>query len=189
MKEKINMNSQTEKELDRAQKQFDAYDDNIKQMTLDRMNMAPKLEMEPQTKFSSGQMRDTKEVYLKPVRTVNSNQKFNEDYRKQYEEDREYVRFVAENKEIIGETIDLWTRPYGGMPAEEWKVPVNKPVWGPKYLYKQIRRCNYHVMRSEQTTMTNSDGMGQYFGSMVADHTVPRLDANLVSDKPSFFMG
>jgi len=61
---------------------------------------------------------------------------------------KEYVQFIAENKEIIGETIEIWTRPFGGMPAEFWKVPVNKPVWGPRYLAEQIKRCYYLVIKT-----------------------------------------
>ena len=38
--------SLAEKELDKAEKQFDAFDQNIKELTHDRMNMAPKLEEE-----------------------------------------------------------------------------------------------------------------------------------------------
>ena len=38
-----------ESELDKAQEQFDAFDKNIKDLTLDRMNAATKEEVEPQT--------------------------------------------------------------------------------------------------------------------------------------------
>jgi len=177
------------KELDKAQDQFEAFDKNIKDLTLDRMNMAPKQEVEPQTKLSSNEIAKSKEIYLKPKRTIGSKEKFNEDYRKDYEFDKEYVNFIAENKEIIGETIDLWTKPYAGLPAEWWEVPVNKPVWGPRYLAERIKGCRYHRLVMQQNVSTGGDGYGQYYGSMAVDTSVQRLDAMPVSSRKSIFMG
>lgn len=175
-------------ELDKAQKQFDAFDDNLKQMTHDRMNMAPKQETEPQTKLAQSEIANAKQIYLKPVKSVSSKEKFNENYREQYNFAKEYVQFIAEHKEIIGETIETWTKPFAGMPAEYWEVPTNKPVWGPRYLAEQIKRCSYHRFVMQQA-MTSGDGMGQYYGSMVADTSVQRLDAIPVSQRRSIFMG
>jgi len=177
-----------DKELDKAQAQFDAFDQNIKDMTLDRMNMAPKLEMEPQTQISQADRAKMKDIYLKPARSISSKEKFNEAYRKEYEYDKEYVCFEAEHKEIIGETIDMWTKPYAGMPAEYWQVPTNKPIWGPRYLAEQIKRCNYHRF-TMQNTVQGADGLGQYYGSMAVDTTVQRLDARKANTNVSVFMG
>jgi hypothetical protein len=189
MKEKPNMNSESAKELDNAQKQIDDFTENLSTMTLDRMNMAPKQDLEPQTKLSQKDRDKLKEIYLKPKRTVACRDKFNEKYRDDYNFQKEYVQFQAENKEIIGESIDLWTRPFAGMPAEEWDVPVNKPVWGPRYLAEQIKRCYYHRFVMQQNVSTGADGMGQYYGSVAVDTTVPRLDAIPVSTRRSVFMG
>lgn len=175
-------------ELDKAQKQFDAFDDNLKQMTHDRMNMAPKQETEPQTKLAQSEIANAKQIYLKPVKSVSSKEKFNENYREQYNFAKEYVQFIAEHKEIIGETIETWTKPFAGMPAEYWEIPSNKPVWGPRYLAEQIKRCSYHRFVMQQAA-TSADGMGQYYGSMVADTSVQRLDAIPVSQRRSIFMG
>lgn len=183
------MNSESEKELDKVQAQFDEFSQQVETMTLDRMNMAPKQELEPQTKLSSKDLSNSKDIYLKPYRTVSAADKFNEDYRSQYNFDKELVNFIAENKEIIGETIEIWTRPYGGMPAEMWKVPVNTPVWGPRYLAEQIKRCYYHRLIMQQNQSSGSDYAGQYYGSMAADTTIQRLDALPVSTRRSVFMG
>lgn len=181
--------SLAEKELDKAQEQFKAFDDNVKELTQDRMNESPKKELEPQAKLSSTDIAKSKEIYLKPIKSIGCRDKFNEDYRDAYNHDKEYVHFIAENHEIIGEEIDIWTRPYGGMPAEEWKVPANTPVWGPRYLAEQIKRCCYHRLVMKQTNIVGADGMGSYYGQMVADTTVPRLDARPVSTRKSVFMG
>lgn len=181
--------SLAEKELDKAEKQFDAFDQNIKELTHDRMNMAPKLEEEPQTKMSVREQQKAADIYLKPHKTIGCRDKFNEKFRDQYNFDKEYVRFIAENKEVIGETIDIWTRPFGGMPAEEWLVPVNKPVWGPRYLAEQIRRKTYHRLVMQRNTVRDVDHMGTYDGQMVADSTIDRLTAMPVTDRKSIFMG
>ena len=182
-------NSESEKELDRVTKQFDEFDDNIKKMTMDRMNESSKLETEPQTKLSQIDIEKSKEIYLKPIRTISSKEKFNEKWREDYNFSKEYVYFVAEHKELIGETIELWTKPYPGMPAEEWKVPTNVPIWGPRYLAEQIKNAKYHRFQMKQKVSTSSDHMGEYFGAMCVDTTVQRLDAMPASRKKSIFMG
>jgi len=181
----------SEKQLDEAQQQFTAFDDEIKSMTLDRMNEAPKKEIEPQMKLSRSEIDKNNSMYLKPIKTVSCSpkDKFNEKFRSEYNEAKEYVNFTAVNNEIIGETIDLWTRPFGGMPAEEWKVPTNRPVWGPRYLANQIKNCTYHTMTMQQSTMTGSASEGSYYGSMAVQATVQRLDAHPVNDKKQIFMG
>jgi hypothetical protein len=184
-------NSASERELAQAEKQFDKFDSDIKEMTMDRMNMAPKQEVEPQTKLSQIDIEKSKQTYLKPNKSIGCGpkDKFNEKFRSAWEFDKEYVQFIAENKEIIGETIDIWTRPYGGIPAEYWNVPVNKPLWGPRYLAEQIKRKSYHRLVMQENRSAGADGMGQYYGTMAVDTTIPRLDAKPVSSRKSVFMG
>lgn len=182
-------NSASQQELDKVGKQFDAFDDQVKSMTMDRMSAAPKEETE-EPKISQKEIAKSTDVYLKPDRTISCKEKFNEAHRTAYEFDKELVQFIAENREIIGEAIELWTRPYPGMPAEFWKVPQNKPVWGPRYLAEQIKSRSYHRLVMQQNNITGADGMGSYFGNMVADTTVQRLDAHSVNNKrKSVFMG
>jgi len=188
MTQKPNVNSAAEMELEKAQKQFDAFDANVKEMTLDRMNMAPKQETEEQTKLSQIEIAKAKDIYLKPKRTISSKEKFNEKFRSKYEYDKQYVKFKAENKEIIGESIELWSKPYPGLPCENWIVPVNTPVWGPRYLAQQISRCNYHRLKMEDR-VTGGDGGMQFYGQMAVDTTVARLEANPVSEDRHVFMG
>jgi len=178
----------SETEMDKLEKQFDEFDSKVKEMTLDRMNEAPKKELEPQTKLSSVEIDKSRDIYLKPSRSIGTPQKFNERYRDNWNYDKEYVQFIAENNEIKGDTIDIWTRPYGGLPAEYWQVPVNKPVWGPRHLAEQIKRCTYHRLKMEDRP-TNTEGGMQYYGSMAVDTTVQRLDARPVSSRKSVFMG
>lgn len=180
--------SLAEKELDNVEKQFKAFDENIKEMTQDRMNQTPKVETEQQTKLSQKDIEKSKDIYLKPQRSIGSKEKFNEDYRKQYEFDKEYVYFIAENKEILGEDIELWSKPYAGLPAEYWRVPVNKPIWAPRYVAEQIKRKYYHRLIMQEK-VTENTGVGQMYGALVADTTIARLDARPVSANKSVFMG
>ncbi len=97
------LNSASERELDKAQDQFEAFDAQIKELTLDRMNEAPRKEVEPQTKLASSEIEKSKDIYLKPARAISSREKFNESFREDYDFSKEFVQFIAENKEIIGE--------------------------------------------------------------------------------------
>jgi flagellar biosynthesis chaperone FliJ len=182
-------NSPAAQELDRVQKQFDAFDDQIKSLTQDRMNEAPKQEIEEQTKIASRDIDKSKEIWLKPIKAHPSREKFNEKYRESINFDKQYVQFIAENYELIGESIDIWTKPYPGMPAEEWLVPTNKPVWGPRYLAEQIKRKNYHVLKMENSIVTGQNKAGTMYGQMAVDTTKQRLDARPVSTRKSIFMG
>lgn len=176
------------KETEKLQKQFDKYEQEIKDLTLDRTSLAPLQEVEPQTKLSSREIAKSQDLYLKPKRTISCRDKFNEDYREDYNFQKEYVQFIAEHKELIGETINIWTRPFAGLPAEEWEVPANKPLWGPRYLAEQIRRKVYSRLIMQESV--NSDhGFAQFYGKMVADTKIARLTAEPVSSKKSIFMG
>jgi hypothetical protein len=178
-----------ENELESAKQQIDAFEKNVNELTLDRMNAAPKEDIEPQTKLSSQDIKKSTEIYLKPTKSIARRDKFNEKLRKQYEFDKELVYFVAENREIIGEDIELWTGKYGGMPVEFWKVPTNKPVWGPRYLAEQIKSCSYHRLTMNQSVVTESGGYGQMYGALAVDTTVQRLDARPATKRTSVFMG
>ncbi len=185
---KPRVNSEGARELDKAKEQIDQFEASVKEMTLDRMNMAPKEETEPQLKISQKELNRIPDHYLKPVSVVSSPQKFNERFRDEYNFMKQYVCFIAEHNEN-SDVIEQWTRPYGGMPAEFWKVPTNKPVWGPRYLAEDIKKRCYHrlVMKESQT---GHNGVGVMYGQLAADTTIQRLDARPVNPgRKSVFMG
>ncbi len=180
--------SSAEQELQNAAKQFESFDNQIKEMTMDRMNEAPKLDQEQQTKIAQSDIEKMKDVYLKPFKTIGSKEKFNEKFRDDYNFAKEYVNFIAENKEIIGETIEMWTKAFPGMPAEFWKIPVNKPIWAPRYVAEQIKGRKYHRLVM-QDNVTHREGHGQFYGSLAVDTSVQRLDAIPTTGRKSIFMG
>ena len=51
--------SLAEKELQKADDQFKAFDENVKSLTLDRMNQAPKLDQEPQHRLSQSEISNS----------------------------------------------------------------------------------------------------------------------------------
>lgn len=189
LKQKPKVNSAGAQELEKAAEQFDKFDAEVKAMTQDRMNQSSKTETEPQVKISTREAQAAKQQYLKPIKVIacGPKDKFNEAFRAQYEFAKEYVPFIAEHNEQT-DLIEIWTRPFGGMPAEFWNVPTNKPVWGPRYLAEQIRSCSYHRLKM-QNTQTETNGNGVMYGQLAVDSTVQRLDARPVSQNKSVFMG
>lgn len=173
---KPKVNSESQKELDKAAAQIDAFESQVKDMTMDRMNAAPVEEKDPQTKMSNREVNKSDAPYIKPVRSINSKEPFNEKYRKEHTKAWEYIKCIAENNEIIGEAIECWTKKFAGDPAHLWKIPVNKPVYIPRLVAKQISECRYHRLSMDQTQIAGSDGNGTYMGSMVVDNTKQRLD-------------
>jgi hypothetical protein len=180
------VNSASEQELDKVQEKFESFEKEVKSMTMDRLNEAPVESSEPQTKMSSKEFREAPEIYLKPTKTIHSGPApksgkmtdiFNEKFRKEWEYDKQYVRFIAENHEIIGEAIPMWTKPYQGIPAEFWEVPANKPVWGPRHLAEKLKRCCYHRLVMNDHKVVEHGMGGAMVGAIVADTTKHRLDA------------
>lgn len=176
------------KEVEKLQEDFNKFEKNINDLTQDRMNKAPEVQHEPQTKLSNKELENSKDIWLKPDRTIPDGQKFNPRLEEKWKFQKEYVQFIAEHKELIGETLEFWTHPFGGKGAEFWKVPTNKPVWAPRYVAEQIRSCKYHRLRMDEG-VTHSHGMGKFYGSMVVDTTIPRLTAEPVNTGKSIFMG
>ena len=185
------VNSKGQQELNKAAEQIDAFSQNIRELSDARsMEGVKKAESEPQTKLSQKEIANSKDIYLKPLKTVHSKEPFNEKFREQYNFQKEYVHFIAENYELIGCNIEKWTKEFPGQPAEYWEIPTNKPVWGPRFLAESLRKCNHHVFTmDERIPTTSSDQFGTYTGRMVVDTVKQRLDARPVSSSTSIFVG
>jgi len=164
------------KDLEAAIVNVDQFDASVKALTNEVDVNAQKPESEPQVKMSNREIAKQDGIYLKPDRSINSKESFNEKYRTEYEFKKEYVPFIAENKEIIGETIELWTKPFAGISAEFWKVQTNKKVWGPRYLAEQISRKGYNRLTMEDRPVSQ-DGGHTFTGQLVATNRIQRLDA------------
>ncbi len=167
-----NLNHQGQKELEKMSDDFDQFNEQVKKVSSENtFSKSQEKEMEIEDKLLDGTQD------LEPISRMKSKEPFNENFRKEYEYASEKVYFIAENTEIIGESIVMWTKPFAGLCAEQWSVPVNKPVRGPRYLFEQIKRKFYNRLTMEQK-QTSNDGMGSYFGAIVATNKIHRLNAN-----------
>ena len=165
------------KSLEKAKQQIEDFEAQVKAITPDPQGKLPVLQEEQQTKLAQRQIDQIDGILLKPSRSISSKEKFNENFREDYEFARQNVRFIAENKEIIGEAIELWTKSFPGTTCEFWTVPVNKVVIGPRYLAEQIAKKAYTKYVMEENVRTGSDYAGEYTGAMVATHRIQRLEA------------
>lgn len=187
---------QVKEQLEQTEANFQSFEKNIKEMTHDRLNQAPHAEFEPQTKLSQREINKSAEIYLAPIRSIHAmnpktgqGEKFNEKFRKEYEYRKQYVRFIVENHEIVGEKVEPWTKPYAGVPAEQWAVPVNKPIWGPRYLAEQLSKCHYHRIVMQEDKIVSGDGMATYTGSIEVHETRPRISARPAKEETPVYMG
>lgn len=185
------INSESQRQLDKATEHLDTFTEKVMDLVEKRMNFDPSRASNaaPQTNLSQNEIQKKKDIYLKAARAIGSREKFNEKFRHSYEFDKEYVQFIAENKELIGSDIEMWTKPYPGMPAEYWLIPTNTPVYAPRYVAEQLKRKFYHRLKSDEKRYSGSHEMGDTMGMVVVDTTVQRLDAQPVSQKKSLFMG
>lgn len=168
------VNAEGKKELENVTVQFDLFE---KQMRALSESSSPIVETEQQTKLSSREVNSMDAPVIKPFRTIGSKEKFNENFRAQYDYAKQYVKAIAENNEIKGETIELWTKPFPGVPAEFWKVPVNKPVMIPRYLASQLNTRIYNqYIQEDKNYKTGTEGGHQFYTGIVSKQTVHRLD-------------
>lgn len=176
-----------ENQIEELKNKVDAFDKQVKEMTSDSMNMAPKQEFEP-PKVSQKQLENN-DLYIKPARWIADGQRFNPRFEKDWEFSKEYVQCIPIHNECRGDMIEFWTHPFGGKGAEFWQIPSDKPCWIPRYAAEQLTKCKYHRLKMDESKIQSNDGRGTYFGQMVAETTIQRLDALPVNNRKSLFMG
>lgn len=175
------------KEIDKLEQNVAQFENQIKDLTAERPLNIKSEEYEP-PKVSQKQI-DSSDLYIKPTRWIADNQKFNPRFEKEWEYRKEYVHCILVHNESRGDLIEFWTHPFGGKGAEFWQVPSDKPVWIPRYAAEQLTKCKYHRLRMEEGKTRSADNMATYYGQMVADTVIQRLDATPINNKKSMFMG
>lgn len=185
---KPKVSKKSQEALDRAEAQFNEFNDSIKEMSNTVPSASMAQEEEPQTKLSQNQIRNAKDIYLKPEKTITDRNPFNEKFRDDYNYYKEYVQFIAEHKEIQGDDIETWTKKFRGVPAEFWRVPTNKPVWGPRYLAEQIASRNYRRLMMDESKATGTNAVGVTYGQLQVESIKKRMDAIPVSSRKSVFV-
>ncbi len=182
---KPSINSDGQKELDRAEKQLENFENDVKAVVAERS----KATEYPEHKISSKEIEKAPDIYLKPQRTIMCREKFNENYRDQYNEARKYVHYTVQHEECKGDSIEMWTKGFAGIPAEFWVIPSGKPVWIPKYVADKLENgCGYHRLKT-QDRPTNTDSNGNtYYGTLVVDEYTHRISARPVTTRRQFSM-
>lgn len=175
MAEKPKVDATAQKELDKIDNHFN---EAVKSLAEKVANPPKLVEEEQQTKLSSREVNSFDAPYIKPTRQIASKEQFNEKYRAQYDFDKEYIRAIAENLELVGTTCEFWTKPYPGLPAQFWQVPVNKPVMIPRYVAKRLAECSYirYMADDNRNQATGTEGGHQFYTNMIARETRRRLD-------------
>lgn len=177
--------------MEKEEEQFNEFHQTIKEF--DPLNMqAPQEEVEQQTKLSKRETKRSDAPTLSPIRTIarrnddKAKTYWDEKHAKAREFDRQYVKIIAENREIVNEMIELWTGKYGCDPLEFWNIPVNKPVYVPRYVADNINKAKYHVMVMEDKYTGGSKDTVQFVGAMVASKTRNRLAILSCADDMKF---
>lgn len=182
------VNSEGQKELDRVEDQFKNFNESVHEAKEESRKLVAK-ETEPHVKMSQEEMNRSDVIYLKPKRTFPSREKFNEKFRDEFNRQSEYVEFIAENREVKGESIDFCIKKFPGQSVEEWVVPVDKPVAAPRYVKERIQDCGYTVFTTANRDVTGREGGIEYYGQMVAEERRERLAARDYVRKPRIFTG
>ena len=172
------VDSKGQAELSKVDEQIEAFKGNLTAVNIDPNNRNS-FEGEPQTKISTREAQKADAPYIKPIRSINSKEPFNEKYRKDWEEKWKYVKCIVENKELIGEQVETWTKKFAGDPAHFWKVPVNKPIYIPRLVAEQLASCSYNRLMMQDTPTSTEGGM-QYYGALSVERTVHRIDCRPV---------
>lgn len=182
--EKAKRPSLSESQLERAEKSFDSFNEEVKTLSGVQPFNPDEGATDPQTKMGREQFKKADAPYIKPTRYIScsSKERFNPEWQKLWDREKEYVKVIVENNEIIGESVELWHKNWPTQHAEFWQVPVNKPVYIPRGVATQITKCRYKRLKTvdrpiDQVLAEASHGGGIGFTQgMVAAETTRRLD-------------
>lgn len=150
--------------------------EEMKNLTVDEINKAPLTEVEPQTKMSKEEVEHYDAPVIKPTRSFPAHSKPSSKEKKERERGWELVKCIAENVEIYGEKIEFWLNKYLGDPTHFWEIPVNKPIYLPRFVAEHLATRTYHrfkmVDRSGRSFMEGSSSGEE---SLVVRETLARV--------------
>ena len=109
---------------------------DLSELTVDKINQAPVIEPEPQTKLTNKQLADSMGLlYIEPIRKMPPFGTLPEKLKKEHARDWEYVKGIYENIESMGESAEFWYVKYPGDPDCLWRIPANIPVFVPRMFF------------------------------------------------------
>ena len=120
---------------------------SLKELTVDKINETPDVELEPQTKLTNRQLADSLGCkYIEPLSKLKAIGTLPEKLRKQHARDWEYVKGIYENINEIGQAITFSLCLYPGDPDCVWKIPANTPVYVPRMVANHLENVQqYHT--------------------------------------------
>lgn len=186
------------KVLEDAEKNFLQFQKEIN--TFNPLNVeAPLEEKDPYTKLSRREMQLADAPYITPYRTLDRPNvakygeagkfHYNTAHDKLREDGWKYIKVTVDNYESIGQSIDIQSSPFGCDPCYFFLVPVNKPIWIPLFLAKQIKSCRYHeiVMRdpfeNDPSAASRKVHSIEMVNKMTVERKKQRLDCNIYNDE------
>ena len=184
--------------LEDAEKNFLKFQKEINEFNpLD--HKAPLEEVDPYTKLSKREMALADAEYLTPIKEMarprvakygDAGQvHYNDKHDKLREQGWKYIKVVFENKEATGQRIEMWTGEWGCEPGYLWSIPVNKPVWAPLFLAKQVKGCKYHEIsmrdpfEEDPRQASRPTQTIELVQKMTVEKVKQRLDCNLYNDE------
>ena len=155
--------AEANKELDKVAGQFEKIEQGISAMAKEDITKIPRQESESQTKLSKKEIDRFDAPVIKYVKAFAPAKKsvLPDKWKAQRDHDWELVKVICENKEIIGESIELWNHKWPGDLWTFWVIPTNTPVYIPRTVAKQIHECHYlrRVMKDKAETWFD-EGVG-----------------------------
>lgn len=185
------VNEEGRKELAKADVQFNEVKRDFKETVtevIERTISLPECVPDHDIRRSTKELKQADVLVLKPLKSISDKSKFNEKYRKEWEEAWTYVKAIVENHEIIGESVECWTKKFPGDPAHFWRVPVNKPVMMPRLLAQQLAECKYHRIVMEEKAQSSGDGL-TFYGAAQAVEVRNRISARIIPESTKIAMG
>lgn len=153
-----------------------SFQEEIKELTMDVANHVKLEETEQQTEIPSKVLAKSEFPRIEPKRTIFSQEKFNEKFRKERDYAWEYVDCICENIEIKGESVDFFLKKFPGEPAHEWVIPVNKPVSIPRFVAEHLHTRNYAVLTLDQGEKRAVEAGVEQYGMPVYTSRRKRID-------------
>ena len=143
---------------------------------------APEVEQQPAVEMSYKDFKATDAPVITFSRAFAAPGKPNPKCEAERRRGWQYVKCICENFEVFGETIELWQCRWPGDPHSFWQVPVNKPIYLPRFVAEHLASRKYHRFKMEdrnqylvaQETM-NGIGTSDVAQTMVARETHKRL--------------
>lgn len=118
--------------------------EQMSSLTQEEIKKAPMANEEPVMLLSKEEIAAYDAPVIQPSRSFPTKSKPNPKEAKERRRGWEYVKCIAENLEIINEKIEFWHNKFLGDPCYFWEVPVNKPIYLPRFIAEHLSTRHYH---------------------------------------------